>query len=164
MRSLVDPAAGAFGIAAAAAKADLRVPGDIISNFDAQQYGRGAPGLDKPEIFNKTWAMTAKATQQRANDWRSFRDSFITENGTTNGLQDLWNKYNTENPIFAKNSKGAGVIDPVTKLPRLNPNRVSWREFYKNRAQTRLKGGKLPEEIPPDTSAWKIEELPEGKR
>ena len=164
LTAMIDPASGMFGIAAAAAKGDLRVPGDVISNYDARNYSVGAPGLDKPEEFNRAWAMNAKATKQRVNDYRSFRDAFIATNGAVTGLQTMWNKYNDSNPIYARNDKGKPVYSKVSGLPILNPNRVSWQEFYKNRAQTRLKGGKLPEEMPKDDSDFLIEELPQGER
>ena len=164
LSAMIDPASGAFGVAAAAAKGDLRVPGDVISNYDARNYSVGAPGLDKPEEFNRAWAMSAKATKQRVNDYRAFRDAFVATNGAVTGLQTMWNKYNDSNPIYAKNDKGKPVYNKVSGLPILNPNRVSWQEFYKNRAQTRLEGGKLPEEMPKDDSDFLIEELPQGER
>jgi len=138
LRTSVDPNAAKVEAAKVAAKRELRVPGDIISNYDATQYNKASPGLDKPKRFNMEWAQRAKEIARRTEDYQTFREAFISQNGTIYGLTTLWRMYNTANPVYAKNSRGSPVINKATGLAQLNTNRVPWQQFFMDRAKSAL--------------------------
>lgn len=134
LRGAVDPNVQALEAASAIVAKSNRVPGDIISNYDAQLLQRAAPGLGKSEQFNRNWALGAKAAARQAEDYQTFRESFVATNGTENGLAAAWKMYTTSHPIFARGKNGQPVYDK-SGAPVINNKRPSWQQFFQQRAK-----------------------------
>ena len=140
LRSAYDANANKIQAAKVAAKRELKVTGDVISNYDAQEYNKAAPGLDKTKEYNLRWAQNAKEVARRAKEYQGYREAFIGQNGSVYGVTDIWELYSNAHPIYAMDNKGNPIIDKTTGLATINPNHVSWQQFFMDRAKTAMRG------------------------
>lgn len=130
---LYNPRVAAINAVESIASKANRVPGDIISNFDAKLLLRAAPGMSKPTEFNRAWAVNQIQAGKALEDFNAYRDSWISANGTTAGMVSTWKAYAEANPIFAKGKDGKPLMRNGNPVP--NPNRVPWQQWFKQRAQ-----------------------------
>lgn len=133
---MYNPRVAAINAVESIASKANRVPGDIISNFDAKLLLRAAPGMGKPTEFNRAWAVNQIAAGRALEDFNDYRDAWIAANGTTAGMVSTWKAYSEANPIFTKGKDGKPVLRNGNPVP--NPNRASWQQWFKQRAQGAL--------------------------
>ena len=145
---LYNPRVAAVNAAESIASKANRVPGDIISNFDAKLLLRAAPGMSKPVEFNRAWAVNQIQAGKSLDAFNDFRDAWVATNGSTAGMVGTWKAYAEANPIFAKGKGGKPLIQNGNPVP--NPNRTPWQTWFKQRAQ-----GVLAKETEAQTAAGK---------
>lgn len=124
-------------LAALAAKAN-RMPGDSnVSNADLKFMQLGTFSVDKQPETNETIISFMLEQRRRDKDYAQFMTDYAAVNGTLGpNAQSAWRGYLDANPIM--------TTDPVTGVVKLNPNRMSYREFF---AAPRVKIGKDGREI-----------------
>jgi hypothetical protein len=100
----------------------LREPGSgATSDFDAKMFQRGTIDIGKPGPANEAIALGMKAGAQNLIDKAGFEEAFFKARKTLVGAQDAWQQYLEANPIFDPGSED---------MPKLNPNRASWRQYF----------------------------------
>ena len=103
----------------------MRTPGEgQTSDFDAKQFLRATMGRDKPYLTNKNVITGFKAQQQRILERSEFLNDYFSANGHLRGAQSAWSEYLRKNPIFDPKAPGKY---------RLNPNRKSYQEYFRER-------------------------------
>lgn len=117
---------------AIAAKAN-RVPGDIISNYDAKVMKIAAPGMSKPTEYNQAWAVNQIQKNKAIEAFDGFRDAWIATNGSVSGMVGTWKAYAEANPIFKQGKDGKPVIRNGNPVP--NAQRTPWQTWFSQRAQ-----------------------------
>lgn len=100
----------------------MRAPNSgSTSDFDARMFKQGTVGVDKPKETNKSVANALIARAEQADDYVTFKQDYLQQNGTLLGADQYWKEYANKNPIF----------DP--KKPNsytLNNNRKSYQEYF----------------------------------
>jgi|LakMenEpi03Aug12_release.lakeMendotaPanAssembly.Ray.scaffolds.fasta_scaffold11618_8 hypothetical protein len=147
-----NPRVASINAAESIASKANRVPGDIISNFDAKLLLRAAPGMSKPAEFNRAWAVNQIQAGKSLDAFNDFRDAWISTNGSTAGMVGTWKAYAEANPLFAKGKNGKPLIRNGNPVP--NANRTPWQTWFKQRAQ-----GVLAKETESQTNAGKARNL-----
>lgn len=124
-------------LAALAAKAN-RMPGDSnVSNADLKFMQLGTFSVDKQPETNKTIISFMLEQRKRDKDYAEYMTNYAAVNGVLGpNAQSNWRKYLEANPIM--------TTDPKTGVVRLNPNRMSYRDFFN---APRVKIGKDGKEI-----------------
>ena len=110
-------------LAALAAKAN-RMPGDSnVSNADLKFMQLGTFSVDKQPETNETIISFMLEQRKRDKDYAQFMTDYAAANGVLGpNAQSAWRGYLDANPIMTTDEK-TGVV-------RLNPNRMSYREFF----------------------------------
>ena len=110
-------------LAALAAKAN-RMPGDSnVSNADLKFMQLGTFSVDKQPETNETIISFMLEQRKRDKDYAQFLTDYAAVNGTLGpNAQSAWRGYLDANPIM--------ITDEKTGVVRLNPNRMSHREFF----------------------------------
>lgn len=110
-------------LAALAAKAN-RMPGDSnVSNADLKFMQLGTFSVDKQPETNETIISFMLEQRRRDKDYAQFMTNYAAVNGALGpNAQSAWRSYLDANPIM--------TTDPVTGVVKLNPNRMSYREFF----------------------------------
>lgn len=105
----------------------MRVPGSgTTSDFDARMFQRSTVGVDKDKSVNDSIASGYVASGKVQKDRAEFMRAYLEANGTLRGADQNWSNYVNANPIF----------DPTSpENPRINPNRVNWRQYFANGGQ-----------------------------
>jgi hypothetical protein len=100
----------------------MRAPGSgSTSDFDAKMFKQGTVGVDKPKATNESIATALIARAKQADDYVTFKQDYLQQNGTLQGADQYWKEYANNNPIF----------DP--KKPNsftLNKNRKSYQDYF----------------------------------
>jgi hypothetical protein len=106
----------------------MRAPGSgSTSDFDAKMFKQGTVGVDKPGKTNESIANALIARAKQADDYLTFKQDYLQQNGTLQGADQYWKEYANKNPIF----------DP--KKPNsfeLNKNRKDYQEYFGGDAST----------------------------
>lgn len=110
-------------LAALAAKAN-RMPGDSnVSNADLKFMQLGTFSVDKQPETNETIISFMLEQRKRDKDYAQFMTDYAAANGILGpNAQSAWRSYLDANPIMS--------TDPKTGVVSLNPNRMSYREFF----------------------------------
>ena len=97
------------------------LPG-AASERDTAMFRNSAFGTDKDPQTNRNIVAAFQTSAANARDRLTFREAYLTQNGTLRGAVMAWGKYIEANPIFDPTSK------PET--PVLNAKRKSWKEYF----------------------------------
>lgn len=110
-------------IAARSAKQN-RIPGDSnVSNADMAWMRLGTFSSDKEPKTNENIIKFQIAQRQRDRDYNEYMQRYAAVNGgLTPHAQAQWRKYLEANPITTR--------DPVTGAVALNPNRLSFQQYF----------------------------------
>jgi hypothetical protein len=112
----------------------MRAPGSgSSSDKDVEMFKEGTVGVDKPKETNDNLVTAANMMQQNNLDRPSFNDAYFQKFGTLNGMEQSWQKYLNENPIFDHSAKAKYV---------LNKKRIGWDKFIEG-----LGGQKGPQKV-----------------
>lgn len=110
-------------LSALAAKAN-RIPGDSnVSNIDVQMMRLGTFSSDKQPAANKVIIEFLLEQRKRDRDYNEYLQNYAAVNGQIGPhAQAEWRRYLEANPITRKN--------PQTGRVELNPDRMSYQQFY----------------------------------
>lgn len=101
-----------------------RQPGEgAISDFDAQQFMAMTYGKDKPLKTNESLIRASRVAEDAVLQRRAFAEWHRSTYGNLTGIEEAWDRYAQDNPIF----------DPVSETsgePALNAKRSNWREYF----------------------------------
>jgi hypothetical protein len=101
----------------------MREPGaGATSDFDANLMRNALFGPTKDREVNKNVATAMIQKDQNVIDYQQFKRDYFDANGHIGGAERAWRQYLNANPIFDPKAKEGSYA--------LNPNRVSYREFF----------------------------------
>lgn len=98
------------------------LPG-AASDRDVAMFRGATVGVGKPQQANEAIALGLKAAAQNKLDYGTFRERWFQSFGHLQGIDNAWQSYLQDNPIFDPNA------DPVA--PKLNAARLPWQKYFK---------------------------------
>jgi hypothetical protein len=120
-----------------------------VTNMDMGIFQKGMIGTDKSPQTNNAIAQALRIRLQNDLDRHEFENNFYQVHGHLRGAEQAWNKYLTDNPIFATKDGKTPIVDPKTQTPVLNPNRLDYKTYFANHNKALLEQGDLSDEAPP---------------
>lgn len=119
-----------------------------VTNLDMGVFQKGMIGIDKSPQTNNAIAQALRIRLQNDLDRHEFENNFYSVHGHLRGAEQAWNKYLTDNPIFATKDGKTPLYDPKTQIPILNPNRKDYKTYFSEHNKALLKAEGIDEEPP----------------
>lgn len=123
-----------------------------VTNMDMSIFQKGMIGIDKSPQTNAAIAQALKIRLQNDLDRHEFENNFYQVHGHLRGSEQAWNKYLTDNPIFASKDGKTPLYDPKTQAPVLNPNRLDYKTYFANHNKASLAQEGISDESPPENT------------
>jgi hypothetical protein len=106
----------------------MREPGSgATSDFDARMFQQATIGTGKRKEANDAIAQALIARAEREKERLNFANRYLMQNKTLRGANEAWSRYVNDVPIF----------DPNSEVPIVNPNRITWEQYFSGNQDTR---------------------------
>lgn len=124
------------------------------SDYEGKQFLKAVPGVDRLYETNLSIANALKSRAENSGDYIAFKQKYLEQNGTLQGADGHWKKYQEKNPI----------LDPNTpNTYTLNPNRQSWESFFSGAPAKQAPANQAPANQAPANDALKSKALSGAK-
>lgn len=97
-----------------------------VTNRDLSVFQAGSIGVDKPRETNAAIIQALRAALKTTQERHEFEQSYYGTHSTPDGMDQAWQEYTRDNPVFSK-------ADPQNGIFQYNQHRLGWKDYFRQK-------------------------------